>query len=174
MTREEKFVLVEELKSILGNTNNFYITDISGMSAVQVNNLRRECFKQNVSLRVVKNSLIKKSLHALEITDTEFDSVLKGSSAVMIGESINAVAKLIKDFRKSNPKPILKAAYIDQSIFTGDESVETVLKLKTKDQLIGEIIGLLQSPIKNVIGGLQASGGQKIAGLVKALQERES
>lgn len=174
MTREEKFALVEELTSVLGDTNNFYITDISDMTAMQVNSLRRECFKQNVSLRVVKNSLIRKSLDALEIKESEFDTVLKGSSALMIGESINAVAKLIKEFRKSSPKPILKAAYIDQSIFAGDDSLETVLKLKTKDQLIGEIIGLLQSPIKNVISGLQASGGQKIAGLVKALQEKEN
>lgn len=174
MTREEKFALVEELTSVLGDTNNFYITDISDMTAIQVNNLRRECFKQNVSLRVVKNSLIKKSLDALEIKESELDTVLKGSSALMIGESINAVAKLIKEFRKTSPKPILKAAYIDQSIFAGEDSLETVLKLKTKNQLIGEIIGLLQSPIKNVIGGLQASGGQKIAGLVKALQEKEN
>ena len=141
--------------TILGATNNLYIADTSGLNAEQTSDLRRACFKADIEMTVVKNALLKK---AMERSPKNFDDIyeaLKGNSSIMISEVGNAPAKLIKDFRKKGNKPLLKAAYIDEAIFVGDNQLDTLVNLKSKNELIGEIILLLESPMKNVISALQ-------------------
>lgn len=174
MTREEKNKQIEDLMTILGATNNLYIADTSGLNAEQTSDLRRACFKADIEMTVVKNALLKK---AMERSPKNFDEIyeaLKGNSSIMISEVGNAPAKLIKDFRKKSNKPLLKAAYIDEAIFVGDNQLDTLVNLKSKNELIGEIILLLESPMKNVISALQGGGGQTIAGLLKTLEERKA
>lgn len=174
MTREEKNKQIEDLMTILGATNNLYIADTSGLNAEQTSDLRRACFKADIEMTVVKNALLKK---AMERSPKNFDDIygaLKGNSSIMISEVGNAPAKLIKDFRKKSDKPLLKAAYIDEAIFVGDNQLDTLVNLKSKNELIGEIILLLESPMKNVISALQGGGGQTIAGLLKTLEERNA
>ncbi|GAA4468600.1 50S ribosomal protein L10 [Nibrella saemangeumensis] len=175
MTREEKAAIIEELSQKFQTTPYFYITDASGMSVDEVNKLRRMCFERGIEYRVVKNTLIKKALESLDTDYAPFnDSVLKGFSGVMFHpESGKAAAQLIKDYRKQvNKKLELKGASVDYSLFIGADQLETLATLKSKNELIGDIIGLLQSPAKNVISGLQ-SGGNKLAGILKTLSERE-
>jgi large subunit ribosomal protein L10 len=174
MTREEKNKQIEDLMTILGATSNLYIADTSGLNAEQTSDLRRACFKADIEMTVVKNALLKK---AMERSPKNFDDIyeaLKGNSSIMISEVGNAPAKLIKDFRKKGNKPLLKAAYIDEAIFVGDNQLDTLVNLKSKNELIGEIILLLESPMKNVISALQGGGGQTIAGLLKTLEERKA
>ena len=174
MTREEKNKQIEDLMTILDATNNLYIADTSGLNAEQTSDLRRACFKADIEMTVVKNALLKK---AMERSPKNFDDIyeaLKGNSSIMISEVGNAPAKLIKDFRKKANKPLLKAAYIDEAIFVGDNQLDTLVNLKSKNELIGEIILLLESPMKNVISALQGGGGQTIAGLLKTLEERNA
>ena len=174
MTREEKNKQIEDLMTILGATNNLYSADTSGLNAEQTSDLRRACFKADIEMTVVKNALLKK---AMERSPKNFDDIyeaLKGNSSIMISEVGNAPAKLIKDFRKKSNKPLLKAAYIDEAIFVGDNQLDTLVNLKSKNELIGEIILLLESPMKNVISALQGGGGQTIAGLLKTLEERKA
>ena len=174
MTREEKNKQIEDLMTILGATNTLYIADTSGLNAEQTSDLRRACFKADIEMTVVKNALLKK---AMERSPKNFDDIyeaLKGNSSIMISEVGNAPAKLIKDFRKKSNKPLLKAAYIDEAIFVGDNQLDTLVNLKSKNELIGEIILLLESPMKNVISALQGGGGQTIAGLLKTLEERKA
>ena len=174
MTREEKNKQIEDLMTILGATNNLYLADTSGLNAEQTSDLRRACFKADIEMTVVKNALLKK---AMERSPKNFDDIyeaLKGNSSIMISEVGNAPAKLIKDFRKKSNKPLLKAAYIDEAIFVGDNQLDTLVNLKSKNELIGEIILLLESPMKNVISALQGGGGQTIAGLLKTLEERKA
>ena len=174
MTREEKNKQIEDLMTILDATNNLYIADTSGLNAEQTSDLRRACFKADIEMTVVKNALLKK---AMERSPKNFDDIyeaLKGNSSIMISEVGNAPAKLIKDFRKKSNKPLLKAAYIDEAIFVGDNQLDTLVNLKSKNELIGEIILLLESPMKNVISALQGGGGQTIAGLLKTLEERNA
>jgi large subunit ribosomal protein L10 len=176
MTREEKGVVIEELSKKFAETPYFYITDASGFSVEEINNFRRECYRAGMEYKVVKNSLIKK---ALENQKTDFSpfvdqKVLKGYSGIMFSpESSNKPAKILKDFRKSSKKdkPLLKGAYIDTDLFIGDNQLDVLANLKTKFELIGEVIGLLQSPAKNVISALKGQGG-KIAGILKTLEER--
>jgi large subunit ribosomal protein L10 len=174
MTREEKNKQIEDLMTILEATSNLYIADTSGLNAEQTSDLRRACFKADIEMTVVKNALLKK---AMERSPKNFDDIyeaLKGNSSIMISEVGNAPAKLIKDFRKKSNKPLLKAAYIDEAIFVGDNQLDTLVNLKSKNELIGEIILLLESPMKNVISALQGGGGQTIAGLLKTLEERKA
>ena len=174
MTREEKNKQIEDLMTILGATNNLYIADTSGLNAEQTSDLRRACFKADIEMTVVKNALLKK---AMERSPKKFDDIyeaLKGNSSIMISVVGNAPAKLIKDFRKKGNKPLLKAAYIDEAIFLGDNQLDTLVNLKSKNELIGDIILLLESPMKNVISALQGGGGQTIAGLLKTLEERNA
>jgi large subunit ribosomal protein L10 len=174
MTREEKNKQIEDLMTILDATNNLYIADTSGLNAEQTSDLRRACFKADIEMTVVKNALLKK---AMERSPKNFDDIyeaLKGNSSIMISEVGSAPAKLIKDFRKKGNKPLLKAAYIDEAIFVGDNQLDTLVNLKSKNELIGEIILLLESPMKNVISALQGGGGQTIAGLLKTLEERKA
>jgi large subunit ribosomal protein L10 len=172
MTREEKSKYIEDLAAKLSESGVFYLTDTAGLTVDVVNQLREKCFKSSIELRVVKNTLLKKAMERIEGTDySELYGVLSGPTAIMFSEVGNAPAKLIKDFRKKNEKPLLKGAFVDHSIFTGDASLDSLVALKSKNELIGEIIGLLQSPAKNVISGLQ-SGGNTLAGILKTLSEK--
>jgi len=162
-------VLVEEIKA----TNVLYLTDTTSMSAEATSGLRRACYKNGIRMKVVKNTLLQKAMERIEGKDySGIIATLKGQTSVLFADKGNAPAKMIKDFRKKDTKPVLKSAWIDEAIFVGDDQLVMLSNLKGKEELIGEIIGLLQSPMKNVISGLQGSGGQKIAGLVKTLQER--
>jgi len=171
MNKEEKHDLVLALSEQMKEYGNFYITDTSDLTVAKVNNIRRKCFESDITMQVAKNSLIKKAMEAAGGDFTQMYDVLKGSSSILFSKSATAPAKLIKQLRKQGDKPILKAAYIDSAIFVGDNQIDTLMTLKSKEQLIGEIIGLLQSPAKNVVSALQ-SGGNKLAGIVKTLQER--
>ena len=171
MNKEEKHDLVLALSEQMKEYGNFYITDTSDLTVAKVNDIRRKCFESDITMQVAKNSLIKKAMEAAGGDFTQMYDVLKGSSSILFSRSATAPAKLIKQLRKTSEKPILKAAYIDSAIFVGDNQIDTLMTLKSKEQLIGEIIGLLQSPAKNVVSALQ-SGGNKLAGIVKTLQER--
>lgn len=176
MTREEKVNIISEITDKLNANKNFYITDASGLTVAQVNAFRRTCFEGGVEYRVYKNTLIKKALENVEHDYSELDSALKGFSGIIFSEeAANTPAKVIKDFRKkqASEKPILKAAAVDSDVYIGEEHLNMLSDLKSKDELIGEIIGLLQSPAKNVISALQ-SGKNTLAGLVKTLSEREN
>ena len=171
MNKEEKYDLVLALTEQMKEYGNFYITDTSDLTVAKVNNIRRQCFENDITMLVAKNSLIEKAMEAAEGDYSPIYEVLKGSSTILFSKSATAPAKLIKKLRKAGDKPLLKAAYIDSAIFIGDNQLDTLTKLKSKEQLIGEIVGLLQSPAKNVISALQ-SGGNILAGVVKTLQER--
>jgi len=170
MTRQEKDQFIDQLTKKLTASENFYLTDISGLTVGQSNNLRRSCFNKGVELQVVKNTLLKKAMERAEGTYDEAYDVLKGNTALMISETGNVPAKLIKDFRKTSERPILKAAYVEQCFYFGDDQVKALSTLKSKNELIGEIIGLLQSPAKNVISGLK-SAGSNLSGILKTLEE---
>lgn len=171
MTKEEKNREIERIASLIESTNTIYLADINGLNAQDTSALRRLCFQRNVNLSVVKNTLLKKAMERSERNFDELYEVLKGNTSVMIAEAGNVPAKLIKDFRKKTDKPILKGAFIDESIYIGDNQLEVLSSIKSKEELIGDVIALLQSPAKNVISALQ-SGGSTIAGLVKTLEER--
>ena len=172
MTREEKSQVIDTLTAQLSDNANIYLADISGLNAGSTTNLRRACFKAGVQLEVVKNTLLKKAMESSDKDFGELKEILQGNTSIMFSETGNAPAKVIKEFRKKSDKPLLKGAYIQESIYVGDDQLDSLVNLKSKDELIGEIIGLLQSPAKNVISALK-SGGNTIAGLVKTLSERE-
>ena len=171
MRKEEKHDVVLALKEQINSFSNVYIADTSNLTVAAVNDIRRKCFDSDIKMQVAKNTLIKKALEAASGEYAELYDVLKGSSTLLFSNSANAPAKLIKALRTSGDKPLLKAAYIDSAIFIGDNQLNALVNLKSKEELIGEIIGLLQSPAKNVISGLQ-SGKSKLAGIVKALEQR--
>ncbi len=172
MTREERQHEIEVLTDKLANTGIFYLADTSELTADATSLLRRACFKQNIQLNVVKNTLLQKAMERVEGKELdEMYSVLAGPTAIMFAEVGNAPAKVIKDFRKKHDKPILKAAYVEESIYIGDDQLQALVEIKSKEELIGDVVGLLQSPAKNVISALK-SGGNTIAGLVKTLSER--
>ena len=172
MTKEEKSRVIEDLTAQLAGTNVVYVADISGLDAETTSNLRRACFKADIKLEVVKNTLLEKAMQGLENNYGELPSILKGSTSIMIAENGNAPAKLIKEFRKKSDRPVLKGAYIHEAVFIGDNQLDALIALKSKDEVIGEIVTILQSPAKNVISALK-SGGSLIAGLVKTLSEKE-
>ena len=172
MTREEKSQVIEELTAQLADNTNIYLADISGLDAVATSNLRRACFKSNIKLAVVKNTLLEKAMEASDKDFGELPATLKGNTSVMYSETGNAPAKVIKEFRKKSEKPLLKGAFIEEAIYVGDDLLDTLVDIKSKEELLGEIITLLQSPAKNVISALKSSGGT-IAGIVKTLSERE-
>lgn len=174
MHKEQKASIVGELAETLSSAGVFYITDTADLNAEGISSLRRICFKSDIQLRVVKNTLLRKAFEQVENRDySEFYDLLVGPTALMFCETSSAPAKVIKDFRKKNKKPILKGAWIEEAIYIGDDQIENLVNIKSKEELIGEVIGLLQSPAKNVISALQ-SGGNTIGGLVKTLQEHES
>ncbi len=175
MTKEQKNEAIEVLKEKFNQYNNFYVTNTEALTVAQSTKLRRICFEKNVEVTVAKNTLIRKALE--QIDDERFSGVydsLNGVTALMFSENGKEPAMIISDFRKSTntEKPVLKAAYIDSAVFVGNDQLDTLKTLKSKNDLIGEIIGLLQSPAKNVISGLNA--GAKLAGIIKALENREA
>lgn len=155
MTREQKAVAIEDLKAKLADSNIFYIADISGMNADATSNLRKACFKAGITLEVVKNTLLDKAMEVSENNYEELASVLKGNSAIMIADVANGPAKVIKEFRRKSDKPVFKGAYINEEVYIGDNLLDTLVAIKSKDEVIGEIIGLLQSPAQRVISALQ-------------------
>ncbi|MEA1786798.1 50S ribosomal protein L10 [Arenibacter sp. GZD96] len=171
MTREEKLSVIQDLTVQLKDNSTIYLTDISGLNAVNTSDLRRACFKANIKLAVVKNTLLAKAMEASEKDFGELPAVLKGNTSLMFSETGNAPAKLIQSFRKKTKKPLLKGAFISEAIYIGDEQLDALVNLKSKDEMIGEVIGLLQSPAKNVISALK-SGGGKLAGILKTLSEK--
>jgi large subunit ribosomal protein L10 len=172
MNREEKAQYIDDLAAELSAANILYLTDTADLTVETINSLRRRCFQSNISLKVVKNTLLKKAMDRVEGKNYgELTSLLKGSTSIMISQEANAPARLIQEFRKKNQKPILKGAYIEEAIFIGDNQLVALETLKSKEELIGEIVGLLQSPAKNVLSGLIGAGG-KIAGILKTLEER--
>lgn len=173
MTREEKTVAIEELKEELGNSPFFYLTDSSTLTVAKINKFRRMCFEQGITVKVAKNTLIQKALES-EPESKGYAALfgsLHGPTTILISSNPKAPAKLLEDFRKTEERPILKAAYIDSSVYIGDEQLATLVKLKSKEEMIGEIIGLLQSPGRRLASQITASGS-KVAGIVKALAER--
>lgn len=171
MTRQDKNDAIENLKEALGDIKNLYLADIAGLDAAETSALRRACFKENIKLQVVKNTLLAKAMEASTHDFGELAEILKGNTSLMFSESGNAPAKVIKSFRKKSDKPILKGAFIEQAIYIGDETLDALVAIKSKDELIGEIITLLQSPTKNIVSALQ-SGGGKLSGIIKSLSER--
>lgn len=173
MTKAEKTATIEALKEKFANTEFFYLTDSSTLTVEQVNKFRRLCFEKGIEMRVVKNTLVKKALEDAPADKKyeELNESLKGPTAILFTETANLPARVLKEFREDFEKPLLKAAYIDTSVYVGDDQIEPLTKLKSKEELIGEVILLLQSPIKNVLGSLQ-SGGTTLSGLLKALEER--
>lgn len=172
MTREEKSIVIEDLTTQLASSAHIYLADISGLNADNTSKLRRACFKAGIKLSVVKNTLLSKAMDASDKDFAELPKVLKGNTAIMLSETGNAPAKVIKEFRKKADRPILKGAFIEEAIYVGDDQLDALVDIKSKEELIGEIVGLLQSPAKNVISALK-SGGSTIAGIIKTLSEKE-
>ncbi len=173
MTKAEKTAVIEELQEKLDNIQFFYLADASTMTVAQVNEFRGKCFEKGIEMRVIKNTLAKKAMES-KPEDRNYNALfeaLKGPTAILFTDTANVPAKLLKEFRKTNERPLLKAAYIDSDVFIGDDQIETLSTLKSKEDLLAELIGLLQSPMKNVISALQ-SGGNTLSGLLKALEER--
>jgi large subunit ribosomal protein L10 len=171
MRKEEKTAIIDKLAEQLQQTPNFYIADISGLNAEKTTQLRRLCFERKVKLVVVKNTLLQKALEKNNFVETDLYSALNGPTSVMFTEVVNAPAKLIKEFSASNGKPELKGAYVQECLYVGANNLDALVNMKSREELIGDIIGLLQSPIQSVISALQSSGG-KLAGIVKTLSER--
>lgn len=171
MRKEEKQLLIEDITQQLSSCSNFYLTDISNLNAEKTSNLRRLCFNRNIKLVVVKNALLKKAMERSGRDMSELYITLKGATSIMFSDNGNAPAKLIKEFRKTSDRPILKGAFIEEASYVGDNQLDFLLSIKSKNELIGELVGLLQSPMRNVIGSLQ-SGGHKISGILQTLSEK--
>ena len=171
MTKEEKVLEIESLTTRLKDVKNLYITDIAGLNALETSNLRRMCFKAGIKLSVVKNTLLERAMTSSGKDFGELKDLLKGNTSLMFSESGNGPAKIIKDFRKKSDKPILKGAFIEETVYIGDDQINQLVALKSKEEVIGDIISLLQSPAKNLISALK-SGGGKISGSLKSLSER--
>jgi large subunit ribosomal protein L10 len=171
MKKEEKTQLIDSLAEQLKGANSFYLTDTSTLNAATTSRLRRICFKRNVQLRVVKNTLLQKAMERTGKSFGDFYPILVGSTSIMFSDVANDPAKLIKEFRRTAPKPILKGAYVEESIYLGDDQLDALVNIKSKFELIGDLICLLQSPVKNVMSALQ-SGSNKLSGIVKTLSEK--
>ena len=170
MTREEKSMAIESLTATLAGANVLYVADISGLNAETTSSLRRACFKAGMKLEVVKNTLLAKAMEASDRNYGDLPAVLKGNSAIFISDTANAPGKIIKDFRKKSAKPVLKGAYINAEIYIGDDQLDALATIKSKEELIGEIIGLLQSPAQRVISALQ----NQFANSEEATEEAEA
>ena len=171
MTREEKSNMIESIKSNLDSNSTVYLADCSGLDADSTSKLRRACFKSNIKLSVVKNTLLFRAMEEVDKDFGELKTVLKGNTTLMLSDIGNAPAKVIKNFRKKSEKPILKGAFVEESIYLGDDLLETLVNIKSKEELLGEIVSLLQSPTKNLISALKSSGS-KISGVLKTLSEK--
>jgi large subunit ribosomal protein L10 len=175
MKRSEKQDIIDSLVQEINSYNHFYLADISGLNSEKTSDLRRICFQKDVKLIVVKNTLLKRAIDASNKNADELYVALKGNTSLMFSNTGNVPAKLIQDFRKKNKRldrPVFKAAYVEESVFVGENQLEALVNLKSKEELIGDVIALLQSPAKNVISALQ-SGGQTIVGVLKTLSEKE-
>jgi large subunit ribosomal protein L10 len=174
MTRDEKNQMIDDIRDTISASPVLYLTDTSELNAEQTTNLRGECYKKGIRLRMVKNTLLKRALESIEDRDySPLFEVLKGNTSLMYSETGNAPARLIKEFRKKHDKPILKAAYIEEECYIGDDKLVALTEIKSREELIGDVIMLLQSPAKTVISALQ-SGQNNIGGLLKSLEERAS
>ena len=171
MRRDEKTDIINSLADTLKEYSHFYLTDTAQLNAADTSDLRRKCFENQIRLVVVKNTLLRRALEQAGLDCGELFPVLKGSTAVMFSNNGNTPAKMIREFRKSHPKPLIKGAYIEESVYTGDNLLETLVALKSREELIGDIVMLLQSPAKNVISALQ-SGGSKIHGVLETLSKK--
>jgi len=172
MTREEKSKYIDDLAAEISAASVFYIADTAELTVDTINAIRRRCFQSNIRLRVVKNALLEKAMDRVEGKNFgDLRQTLKGGTSIMFSEVGNAPARLIQEFRKKSDKPVLKGAYIDEAIFIGDAQLSTLESLKSREELIGDIVGLLQSPAKNVISGLKGAGS-KLAGILKTLEEK--
>ena len=172
MNKKEKNELIDVLNNMLEENKNFYLADIAGLTAEESSSLRRLCYKQNVTIQVVKNTLLKKAFDKNSKDFTQLDEILQGNTSIMFADEAKAPASVIKTFRKKSEKPILKAAHIEEEFYIGDNNLSILSELKSKNELIGDIIILLQSPAKNVISSLQSSSS-KLSGIVKALSEKK-
>ncbi|MBI9066469.1 MAG: 50S ribosomal protein L10 [Salinivirgaceae bacterium] len=172
MKREDKAGIISELAQKLKDSTHFYLTDIAELNADDSSTLRRRCFEKEIELVVVKNTLLKKAMDESEKDYSEMYEVLKGATSIMFTTTGNIPGKLIKEFRKKSKKPIVKAAFVEETVYIGDDQLDTLANIKSKDELIADVISLLQSPAKNVISALQ-SGGQILTGVLKTLSERE-
>ncbi|MBN2518979.1 MAG: 50S ribosomal protein L10 [Bacteroidales bacterium] len=172
MKKEDKQAIIDSLIEQIKENNHFYLADIADLNAADTSNLRRKCFEKNIELVVVKNTLLKKALEQCEDKFNEFFNILNGPTSIMFTETGSVPAKLIKEFRKDHDKPVFKGAYVEESIYIGEAYLDALATLKTKNELIGDIVALLQSPMKNVVSSLQ-SGGNKICGVLKTLSEKE-
>lgn len=174
MTREDKTAAIEELKNDLLEVSFFYLTDSSTLPVAKINKFRRLCFERGIKVKVAKNTLIQKALEGQPESKgyAGLFEALSGPTTLLISENPKAPAQLIEEFRKTEERPILKAAYIDSSVYLGDDQIKTLTQLKSKEEMIGEILGLLQSPGKRLASQLTATGS-KIAGILKTLEERE-
>ncbi|MCA1756665.1 MAG: 50S ribosomal protein L10 [Bacteroidales bacterium] len=173
MKREDKNAIVNSLAETLGEYSHFYLTDTAQLNAAKTSALRRECFKRDIRMIVVKNTLLKR---ALEQTGKNFDEIfvaLKGSTSIMFSNIGNDPAKLIKEFRKKNDKPLLKGAYVEESVYIGDQMLDALVAIKSKDELLGDLVALLQSPMKNLVSALQ-SGQNTIHGVLETLSNKEN
>lgn len=171
MKKEEKLVQIKNLTKDLSESSNFYLADIAGLDSKSTLDLRRACFKANIRMSVVKNTLLQKAMDESEKEFGDLKSVLKGNTSLMFSDKENIPAKLIRDFRKKSDKPILKAAFIGESVYIGDDKIDILANLKSKEELIGEIISILKSPINNVISSLSSSKF-KITSIIKKLSEK--
>jgi large subunit ribosomal protein L10 len=176
MKKEDKSAIIKQLETTLGEYAHFYLADIGGLNAAQTTDLRRVCNKQDIKLLVVKNTLLQKALENSSVDFSELYGSLKGETSLFLSNTGNAPAKVISDFSKASKsktvkKPLLKAAYVEESFYIGENQLEALLTIKSKNELLGELIGLLQSPAKNVVSALQ-SGGSTIHGVLKTLSER--
>ncbi len=172
MRQEDKNAIIESLAERLKEYSHFYLTDTAQLNAADTSALRRKCFEYDIKLVVVKNTLLKRALELSGVNFEELYPVLKGTTSIMFANSGNGPAKLIKEFRRQHDKPVLKGAYVQESIYLGDNMLEALVSIKTKQELIGDIILLLQSPAKNVISALQ-SGGNTIHGVLETLSKKE-
>lgn len=171
MRKEDKQVLIDSMLSELQACPNFYLTDVSDLNAEKTSQLRRQCFNSGIKMLVVKNALFQKAMQQMGKDYDNLYDVLKGSTAIMFCETGNAPAKLIKNFRKTSDRPILKGAFIEECCYVGDNMIEALCNIKSKNDLIADVIALLQSPAKNVISALQ-SGGHKLSGILETLSEK--
>jgi len=173
MTKEEKNQVIENMSVKLTENPHFYLADVSALTVEDSNSLRGIFHEQGIRIEVVKNTLLKKAMEKTEKDYSEMYEILVGNTSIIFTETGNAPAKLIKQFRKDHPKPLLKAAFVEESVYLGDNQLDALAALKSKTELIAEVIGLLQSPIQNLVGALQSSGGT-LAGIIKTLSEKEN
>jgi large subunit ribosomal protein L10 len=172
MRKEDKDLIIDDLTQKIANTKHFYLADISNLNAEETSKLRRKCFEKQIQLLVVKNTLLKKALERSDFDYSPLFGILKDSTSIMFTEINSQPAKLIKEFRKDHEKPILKAAWVEESIYIGDEQLESLSSIKSKEELLGDVLLLLQSPMKSLLSAI-SSPGRNLAGALQSLSEKQ-